>query len=377
MSERNSDPEKNYGPALDAALKRAGDRLQEIHREIESAAGLLEELAAMPVPERPERVRTEVRFHALKLCDLLLKRSRESWFRDPAQAVELAKLAVEISTWLDADYYGESLVEDERAIAWAYLGNAYRIASDFRSAEEALLHAEEHHKRAGEDALTGAQILSFMASLRTSQNRFDKAAELLDQAISIYRQARDRHREGRELINKGIASGLSGKAEEAIELIQRGLAKIDLAEEPRLLVSAGHNLIGFLNESGRSEQALKILEQTRSLYLTLGEQTPLIRLHWLEGRIARDLGRLDQAESALREACEGFIERGIGFDAARVSLDLATVYLRQGRTGDVKRLAAEMVPIFESRDVYQETLAALLMFRQADYAEEAILCMLE
>lgn len=84
MSERNSDPEKEYEEALDAALERAGDRLAEIHREIESAAGLLEELAATPAPERPERVRTEVRFHALKLCDLLLKRSRESWFRDPA-----------------------------------------------------------------------------------------------------------------------------------------------------------------------------------------------------------------------------------------------------------------------------------------------------
>src|SRR5436305_997840 len=377
MSERNSDPEKKYEPALDAALERAGDRLQEIHREIESAAGLLEELAATPAQERPERVRTEVRFHALKLCDLLLKRSRESWFRDPARAGERARVAVEITDWLDAGYYGEPLVEDERAIAWAHLGNAYRIASDLRSAEEALLRAEEHHKRAGEDALTGAQILSFMASLRTSQNRFDKAAELLDQAISIYRQARDRHREGKELIKKGIASGLGGRAEDAIELIQRGLAKIDSAEEPRLLVTAGHNLIGFLNESGRSEQALKILEQTRSLYLTLGEQTPLIRLHWLEGRIARDLCRLDQAETALREARDGFIERGIGFDAARVSLDLATVYLRQGRTGDVKRLAAEMVPIFESRDVHQEALAALLLFRRAVHAEELALCLLE
>src|SRR5947199_6411789 len=193
MSERNSDPEQKYEPAFGAAIERAGDRLEEIHREIESAAGLLEELAAMPAPERPERIRTEVRFHALKLCDLLLKRSRESWFHDPAWAVELARLAVEIADWLDAGYYGESLVEDERAIAWAHLGNAYRIASDLRSAEEALLRAQEHHKRAGEDALTGAQILSFLASLRTSQGRFEEAAELLDQAIAIYREARDRH----------------------------------------------------------------------------------------------------------------------------------------------------------------------------------------
>src|SRR3954454_2201925 len=117
MSERKSDPEETYKPALDTALEKTGERLQEIHREIESAAGLLEELTAMPAPERPERIRTEVRFHTLKLCDLLLKRSRESWFRDPARAVELARLAVEIADWLDAGYYGESLVEDERAIA--------------------------------------------------------------------------------------------------------------------------------------------------------------------------------------------------------------------------------------------------------------------
>lgn len=377
MSERNSDPEKEYKPALDAALERAWDRLEEIHREIESAAGLLEDLTSTPGPERPERIRTEVRFHALKLCDLLLKRSRESWFRDPSRAVELAKLAVEIADWLDAGYYGEPLVEDQRALAWAYLGNAYRIASDFRSAEEALLKAKEHQTRSREDVLTEAQILSFMASLRTSQSRFDEASELLDQAISIYREARDRHLEGKELIKKGLASGLGGRPEEAIQLIQRGLARIDSAEEPRLLVSAGHNLIWFLNESGRSEQALKILEQTRSLYLALGEQTPLIRLRWLEGRIARDLGRLDQAETALQEARAGFVGQGTGFDAARVSLDLATVYLRQGRTGEVKELAAEMVSIFESRDVHQETLAALLLFRRAVYAEEVTLSLLE
>jgi tetratricopeptide (TPR) repeat protein len=377
MSERNSDPEKKYEPALDAALERAGDRLEEIHREIESAAGLLEELAATPMSERPERIRTEVRFHALKLCDLLLKRSRKSWFHDPARAVELARMAVEIADWLDIGYYGESLVEDERALAWAHLGNAYRIASDLRSAEEALLRAEEHQKRAGEDALTGAQILSFMASLRTSQDRFDEATEILDQAIAVYREARDRHLEGKALIQKATALGYMGRYQEAARIVRRGLSRIDLLEEPHLLVTARHNLIWYLNESGRHAEALDNLQMTQALYLELGEQTHLIRLRWLEGWIARDLGRLDQAEKALREARDDFVEQGIGFDAARVSLDLATVYLRQGRTGDVKRLAAEMVPVFESRDVHQETLAALLLFRQATYAEELTLCLLE
>ena len=377
MSDRKSDPDQTYESAFDAALEKTGDRLVEIHREIESAAGLLDELVATPGPERSERIRTEVRFHALKLCDLLLARSQEAWFHEPARAVELSRLAVEISDWLDIRHYGELLVEDARALAWAHLGNAYRIASDLRSAEEALLRAQEHHERGSEDALTGAQILSFMASLRTSQARFEEAVDLLDQAIPVYREARDRHLEGKALIKKGIALGHGGRPGRAIRMLERGLTKIDDLEEPRLLVSARHNLIGFLNESGRSEEALRVLEQTRGLYLTLGEQTHLIRLRWLEGRIARDLGRFDQAETALRKARDGFTERGIGFDAALASLDLATVYLRQGRTGELKRVAAEMVPVFESRDVHQEALAALLLFRQAADAEEVTLSLLE
>jgi len=378
MSERDADdPEKKYGPALDAALDKAGDRIEAIHAEIEAAAGLLEELTATPGEERSERIRTEVRFHALKLCDLLLKRSREAWFRDPARAVELARLAVEAAEWLDVRYYGEVLVEEERALAWAYLGNAHRIASDLRSAEEALVRAEEHYKRGGEDALTGAQILSFLASLRTSQGRFGEAADLLDRAIAVYRDARDRHLEGKALIKKGTVLGYVGRYQEAVRIVQRGLSRINLLEEPGLLVAARHNLIWYLNESGRHEEALNSLHATRAVYLELGDRTHLIRLRWLEGRISRDLGRFDQAEAALREARDGFVERGIGFDAARVSLDLATVYLHQGRTGELKRLAAEMVPVFESRDVHQEALAALLLFRRAADAEEVSLGLLE
>jgi hypothetical protein len=89
------------------------------------------------------------------------------------------------------------------------------------------------------------------------------------------------------------------------------------------------------------------------------------------------LGRLDEAETALREARDAFVERGIGFDAALVSLHLASVYAKKGDTSEMKRLAAEMVPIFESRDLHPEALAALAIFRQAAEAEEVTLGLLD
>jgi len=385
MSKRRPDPKTpsrddlpGYEQDLRRVSERAHGRLTEILQEVDTAAGLLGELLAKTGAERATMVRTEpVRLHGLALCDLLEARSREAWFSDPARAVELAELAVEVSDRLDTQHYGTAIVEDARALAWAYLGNAYQVASDLRRAEEALLSAEEHFRLGDEDELTRAQILSFQASLYNAQGRFEEAARLLDRAIAVYRDAKARHLEGRTLIQKATALGYAGKFRQAERLIRRGLSRINVLEEPRLLVMARHNLIWYLTEDGHHEEAQKALEETRGLYLTLREQVNLVLLRWLEGRIAFGLGRLEEAEAALREARDTFIERGIGFDAALVSLHLAAVYAKKGDAAEMKRLAAEMVPIFESRDLHPEVLAALTVFRQAAAAEEVTLGLVE
>ncbi len=55
----------------------------------------------------------------------------------------------------------------------------------------------------------------------------------------------------------------------------------------------------------------------------------------------------------------------MGYDAALVSLDLALLFAQEGCHEDLKRLASELMPIFEARDVHREAIVALLMFRQA------------
>jgi tetratricopeptide (TPR) repeat protein len=354
MTERRKTPETGYDEAINNATSAAGAQAELLFREIDEAAALLGELLSRPQDERQGLVRTEVRFQALKVCQLLEARCAELWGSDPAAAVELARLAVEIAGRLDASHYGAALVEDAQAQAWACLGNSLRVASDLRQAEEALQTAEEHLERSGGEAYTEAHILSLKASLRNSQGRFRDAVSLLDQALAIYREAKDRHLEGKTLIKKGMTVSYDSRFRLAVRLVRRGLSLIDPAEDPRLLVSARHNLIWSLNESGGHEQALDTLRKTLQLYRDLGEPSHRARLRWLEGRITRDLGRLDEAEEALQEALSFFLERQIGFDAAMVMLDLATIYEQRGEPAELKRLAAEMVPIFTSRDIHPE-----------------------
>jgi tetratricopeptide (TPR) repeat protein len=376
MSPMRDDRRSDYTPAFERAEEGVRRRFARHVEELDAAVSLALDLLATPEAGRGELL-SQPRFHALGLSDLLLERCREAWTEEPARAVELAALAGEVAARLDEAHYGAGLVEDAQARAWGHLANACRIGSDLRRAEEALAAAWEHHRRAGEDAFTEAEILSFEGSLRNSQGRFGDAVRLFDRALAIYREGRDRHREGRTLIKNGTALGHGGRLKEAIRLTRRGLAAIDAAEEPYLEVVARHNLIFYLHESGNSGEALTVLQRSRRLYDVLGEPLHRARLRWVEGKIFRDLGRLEEAEAALTEVRAAFLDRGIAFDAALVSLDLAMVHARRGDTGEVQRLAAEMLPIFESRDVRSEALAALVLLRGAVETERVSLEVLE
>ena len=53
------------------------------------------------------------------------------------------------------------------------------------------------------------------------------------------------------------------------------------------------------------------------------------------------------------------------FLAAVTGLELAAVWLRMGRLPEVKQLVAELLDVFRSRHVARESIAALLMLREA------------
>ncbi len=70
---------------------------------------------------------------------------------------------------------------------------------------------------------------------------------------------------------------------------------------------------------------------------------------------------------------DGFIQEEIPYDAALVSLDLASLYAEQGAIQALKRLAGEMLVIFHSQKIHREALAALSYLQQALEAERATL----
>lgn len=342
-----------------------------------AAEQLFAELERLPVDRQRLLVCKDARFHSWSLCKLLLDRSWRSGFNDPIQALQLAEVAVSVAYELGTDAVPEELVFDLKARAWALLGNARRIASDLRGAEKAFELAESLIERGSGDPIEQGRILELHASLHIGRRRLDRAARNLRRADVLYRRAGAHHRQGRVLISRGLLAGRSEQIEQAVGLLRAGLEQIDPEREPRLPLVATHNLCFYLNELGRRDEALDLLGKARELHHALANRLDLIRLRWLEGRVKLAAGRIDEAESAFAEVRRQFIEQEIGYDAALASLDLASVYARQGRAAEMRELAQEMIPIFQSRDLGREVMAAWIVFENAARMESASVSLID
>jgi tetratricopeptide (TPR) repeat protein len=189
--------------------------------------------------------------------------------------------------------------------------------------------------------------------------------------IDIYDDLREPHRKGRAMISRGLVLGYAGWPEEAIRQIRKGLGLVDWDREPRLVLMARHNLAWFLNDCGRSEEALRHLERFRHTYNDFSDAWTTLRLAWLDGRIAGGLGRVENAEKTLREVRRRFLDEGHGYDAALVTLDLAHLHLEKGRAAEVRTLAGELLDLFLSHDIHRQALAALAVFQKAVDMDDA------
>jgi tetratricopeptide (TPR) repeat protein len=360
----------DYEPVLLMALRSLRQLETTYKQERAEALSLFADLAHHPAERRILIVRNSSRFHTWGLCELLLRRSREQNFHNAAQGESLALLALEVLDSLAPSRYGAEPLSDLRARAWAYVGNSRRIKADLRGAEDAFALAFATLRRGTQEPMEKALLLDLRASLLRAQRRFPQALQCLRRAIQIFRRIGERHRAGRALVSMSTVHHFAGEPEKAIPLLYEALELIDPGREPRLLLVAWHNLIDDLAEARQFMEAQKLLVKVRPLYQKFAQPWSRNPRKWIEGKIALGLGQSEQGESLLLAARDGFLAEDAAYDTALVSLDLASLYAEQGRMAELKRTAEQMVPIFSSRQIHREALAALAYWRQAVEAEQ-------
>lgn len=348
-------------PMVQAVLTGTLSELKRQHRQAEKD---FQELLVLPQQERLKKiVQARRRFKGSHLVHLLLNGAEQEFTRNPEEAKNLAHVAHKVVRHSPAEL---SAAETE-ALVYAFLGNAYRAASELRQADSYFANARKfiRHNVVKENGIL-ARIDELEGSLRKDQRRFVEAEELLTRALILYGMSGGRRGEmGRVLVNLSNVYYVQGKILTAIEMTRCALQLLSPSSNERLYTMARYNLALQLTERGEHEEAAGILESDAEVFAKMPEPWVQLRLLCVRGKIAASRGDLAAARSFFEEARAGFIEGGIAFDAAIVSVELALIHLRTGNPAAVKGLAEEIVRIFQAQDVHREAAAALLLFQEA------------
>ncbi|HVT60988.1 MAG TPA: helix-turn-helix domain-containing protein [Thermoanaerobaculia bacterium] len=335
-------------------------------RERGEARRLWERLRSRAAAERPALVKEGSEFHSWALCELLCLESERAAADSAARAVELADLALLVARLVG---WEEAARQGLEGWAWAFVGNARRVGEDFAAADQAFAQSATLWNAGGGarlEVLDGTRLLDLEASLRREQGRLDESLSLLERALKLvpYGPAT-----GRLLVIKAKTLEELGHYDQAIGALRMAEPLIDADRDPRLDWVRKAILAVNLNYSGLSGEAEPMLPALRALARRFGNQLDLLRQRWLEGQVAVGLGRAEQAEAALFMVRAGFIDVGMSYDAALVTIELAELYASHGRTSEVKVLVLQSMPVFLDKKVHREAQRALQLFRKAAEAE--------
>jgi tetratricopeptide (TPR) repeat protein len=301
-------------------------------------------------------------FQAWALVERLCAESERTAASDPRRAVELAKLALRAAEKVTE---GEVSALRLQGHALVFLANAHRAAGGPAEARAAFDRGRplwEAGATGDPGWLDGSRLLDLEASLLRDEGEPAAALDRLEQAIAI---CSSRDALGRLLLIKATTLESLGLYVEALDTLSQAEPLIDPEREPRNLCVLQFNRVVNLCHLGRHAEAERALPGLRGLVGQLDNAMDQVRLSWLEGRIAAGLGRTPEAIERFSGVRDEMAARGIRYDEALVSLELAELHLREGHTAQVKALARQMEPVFRDQGVHEEARKALDLFRRA------------
>jgi len=288
---------------------------------------------------------------------------------EPRQAAELARLVPIALRW----------TEDRRNLPWlapllaraeAHRANALRVAGDLPDAERLFTRLRRlTAERPLTDPSARAEIASLEASMQIDLRRFDEAEERLAAAAADYRLAARPAGVARVLLKSANLTFTLGEPLKSLHLLEEAATALSPSHDPLLVAAIVTCRVNALCDLDRAGEARPLLQQHRDLYCDRDDEHLAAIFTLLLGRVALGTGHLDDAEAHLAEARDRLLAVDRDYDALVTSLYLADALLAAGRTAELKRLAAELVPLFTSREVTREALAALRLLARAAKSE--------
>ncbi len=290
----------------------------------------------------------------------------------------------------EADRARRSLAEAQEVSSFLeqlfYLSDPFVVQEETQSDSGESITAEELldrgattvEKRFEDQPLARARFMVLLGSIHRRLGRFDRASEMLEQAVAI-RKARlpsDHPDLGRALLELGAIQRRQAKFGESAESLEQALSvftkggagasidRADILEEMALLAA----------DKARFQEAEALYRQVLEFRRTKvsGHELALALTLQRSAAVELALGRRDRAHERLAEALEIVREKQLGDSLAEVSLlnELARLEVVDGRFNEAEQHWESGLETARSRLPADHTLLATLLTNLANILDE-------
>jgi len=311
---------------------------------------------------RPFRAHEFRLLEGAPLVDLLSRISYSFRHDDPAKMILFAQAACSRAQQISNRRYGTEVSEDLRATAWIELANAYRVADRIEDVGPALGRARNLLLSGTQSESLLARFMEIYGLYLTEMRQFEEAISAFESAAELFEELGQKQDCLRVQLDLAHALSQSYDADRALLVYCRVLTQLEAGST--FTLAATHGLIFNLIEAGHGPLAMRLLTRSRRLYRRSGRLNK-IRLVWLEGKLAKALNQYGHAEAKFNQALLAFRHLGKEYDAAQVSLELAWVYVRQGRHRETVWLVESLIGTFRRLGIAREVLASLALLKRS------------
>jgi tetratricopeptide (TPR) repeat protein len=345
----------NWSTASHELLREDRQRQRDAERGLAKVMlGALERLGA---EERREVVLHDMSFRSWALAEACAERSLAKATKNVDSAMAWAELGVFVAERVEPEPLGLCV----RGYCVGQVANVRRVLGTLCASEREFAIANELWE-SGEDPdriLDPGRLLELEASLRKDQRKPDLALKLLNRAERSTRSP------AHVALQRGLTLGALGEYEEAVKVFLEAGPLVEAHGEARLRNIQQFSLATNYCHLGRFEEAQSLIAEVRELASQLGDEIDLIKVGWLEARIAGGLGRYATALRALDTAAEEFAHHKLHYNLALARLEEAYFLQEMGRYDEVQKIASKLAPVFAANGVHQEALVALQLFINA------------
>jgi tetratricopeptide (TPR) repeat protein len=336
-------------------------RFRRVSREREAASDLWRRLRQCKASEQLDLIERSREFHTWALAERLCDESEGAASDSAQEARRLAELALRVAELVPGQGAWNSQL---LAYCWAFVANADRVAGELPAANRGFATAWRHWHEQGAAMhcpFSEWRLYDLESSLRRAQRDFSTALVCIDRAQAMAPS----EAQGRILLKKQLLLEKAGDYESALAVLELARPLVDLGGDLRHRRILCFNFIVLLCQLHRYEEAESKLPELRRLAVEGRASLDLTRVLWLSGRVAAGCGRREEACAAFEQVRHDFATRGMACDTALVSFELALLYLHEGRSADVARLAEEMIRTFRRVRANCEVLAAVRLLFEA------------